>query len=337
MIDRKRIEEYRKGMSMIPWMVMAAGSAIGGYFNPIPQPGEPGYTAVPTHHFRVQFENDSACDEDMNYTHGTRFDYVKDLDAHHSYGASLTQNIYTPERHSNHANPGEHPYAGYLAVGAAYLYRGENFGSSVEFQIGTSGKASLAKESQNNLHSACGMATWDGWNYQVPSELMLQLSSRQDYRLTCLETSSKSGLETDGLLFTREDIGTMLLSGGAGFSFRVGRNLPNNMQVVGNTPGDFGVGMIQRNSYDPTALSYFLLAQTSVHYVARDFSVDGGVFHHFRYKTCGRTPWQAQAKLGVGVAYQGMDYFAGIVLHSRTYRTQDRNSLYGTFSVNWNW
>lgn len=324
-------------MSMLPWAVMAAGSVAAGYLNPLPQPGEPGYTAVPTHHFRVQFENDSACDEDKNYTHGTRLDYVKDTDAHHSYAFSLTQNIFTPETHSRHANPGQHPYAGYLAVGGAYLYRGEDVGTAVEFQIGTTGKASLAKECQNNLHSACGMSTWDGWQDQVPAELTLQLSSRQDFRLPCLESRNGGYTDTDAIFFTREDVGTMHLAGGIGAAFRIGSNLPNNMQLAGNAPANFGVGLVQRNTYDPTRASYFLLAQVYAGYVARDITVDGGVFHTFRHKTCSRKPWQAEAKLGFGAAYGGIDYFAGVVLQSRTYRTQDKNDMFGTFSINWNW
>ena len=47
-------------MSAIPWVVMAASSAVSYYTNPIAAPGEPGYTPMPQHHFRVGFENDCA-------------------------------------------------------------------------------------------------------------------------------------------------------------------------------------------------------------------------------------------------------------------------------------
>ena len=38
------------GMSVIPWAVMAGGSLLAGHYNPIAQPGEPGYTTMPQHH-----------------------------------------------------------------------------------------------------------------------------------------------------------------------------------------------------------------------------------------------------------------------------------------------
>ena len=79
-----------------------------------------------------------------------------------------------------------------------------------------------------------------------------------------------------------------------------------------------------------------MLAGVYGEYVARDMTIDGGVFHHFA-RTCGRTPWQVQGQLGAGVAYKGIDYYAGVLVHSRTYRTQDKNSLMGVFSLTWNW
>ena len=147
-------------MSLIPWLTMAALSAGAEYYNPIAQPGEPGYRPIPRHHFRGTMENDSAFGNDSSYTHGTRLDYACSLDNGDAWGISLTQNIYTPTIHTRGAVMGEHPYAGYLALGGAYLMRGENFGNAIELQIGTTGNASFARYAQNGLHEACGMQTW---------------------------------------------------------------------------------------------------------------------------------------------------------------------------------
>ena len=84
-------------MSLIPWMLMAAGSAAVDYVNPLPQPGDADYTTRPRHHFRMVMENDSAAGSDCNYSHGTRFDYARSFakNSEHAWGLSLTQNIYT--------------------------------------------------------------------------------------------------------------------------------------------------------------------------------------------------------------------------------------------------
>lgn len=324
-------------MSMIPWVVMAGASALTHVTNPIAHPGEPGYTDAPTEHFRVLFENDSAFNRDRNYTHGSRLDYVHDFKGTpHAFGLSLTQNIYTPEKHTRHSVKNQHPYAGYLALGGAYLYRGEQVGCSTEFQLGTTGKPSLAKDAQYMIHSAGNMEQWDGWGDQIRAELTIQLSSRQDYRLPWLETQTAGGWQTDGLFFTRENAGTFSMLAGAGFSFRVGRNLPDNMRVNGNQAANFGAGLIRSGRYNPAESSWFLVLQGELDYVARDLTIDGGVFHKFR-GTCSRTPWQFEGQAGLGVSKDGIDYFAGALFRTRGYRTQDKNTLMGTFSITWNW
>lgn len=323
---------------MIPWVVMAALSAAAHYTNPISAPGTPGYNPTPRHHFRVSFENDCAFNDDCNYSHGSRLEYVRDAaGAPHSFAVSLAQNIYTPEHRTRHAVMNEHPYAGYLALGGGYLRRGKYVGCATEFQVGATGKASLAEDAQHLIHALGHMYQWHGWRDQVPSELALQLTSRQDYRLPWLETETRGGWQTDGLLYTREAAGTLAISGGVGFSLRFGRNLPQNMRVNGAEAANFAVGLIESDTYRRDTTSYFLVLQGELDYVARDLTVDGGVFHTFRHKTCSRMPWQFHGQFGVGASHHGIDYFAGALLYSRTYRTQDQNSLIGSFSVSWNW
>lgn len=325
-------------MSMLPWMVMAGASAAVNYFPPVPQPGDASYTPNPRHHLRVMFENDSAGTTDRNYTHGSRIDYVQNVgkSPYHAFGASLTQNIYTPETHATCAVKDEHPYAGYLALGVAHLYQGEQVGSAVEFQLGATGNASFARDSQEIVHEVGDMETWEGWGDQIPSELTFQLSARQDYRLEFLECCTAGGWQTDGIFYTREELGTVSIAGTVGVSIRLGRNLPPAMQVNGSAPANFAVGLLRKEAYRPEEISYFLVAGCSVNYIARDMFIDGGVFHDFN-KTCSLQPWQVEGQLGIGVSHKNIDYYAGMFLRSRGYSTQDQNTWMGTFSINFNW
>lgn len=305
---------------------MAAGSLAADYTNPIPQP----CSAEPAHHVRVQFENDSAVDTDEKYTHGTRLEYMNTQRKGFSLGCSMMQNIYTPLRHTTHANPGEHPYAGVLALGAIAQAGSDVVGVTSELQLGVMGKHSYAKECQNNLHSACGMDTWDGWQDQIPSEMAVQSSTRFDLNVPL------NSPYADGLVFERTELGNLRIATGIGAAFRMGKNLPRNNQVIGSRAGNVGTGALERRLYDPAAPSYYLLAQAEVSYVARDFAIDGGMFHHFD-QPCSRTPWQGQLTFGAGAARKGIDYFAGVVLSSKSYRAESHEHLYGTFSVQWNW
>ena len=317
---------------------MGAASVAVDQMEWVPQPGEPGYEIVPRHHVRWMMENDSAIVNDRNYTHGTRFDYLQDFakNPNHAIGLSFVQNIYTPDTHTDGAVEGEHPYAGYLALGVAHLYRGENVGNCVEFQLGTTGKASGAREMQDLIHKTCALERWHGWHDQIRGEVTFQLSAQQDYRLPWVETSFSNGWETDGIFYTREELGTVSIATSTGFSFRVGSNLPPAMQVTRNNAATFGTGTIRKPSYNPEEASYFMVAGASVDYVARDMFIDGGVFHDFE-RTCGRQPWQVEGRLGLGVRRKGVDYYAGAFIRSRGYRTQRDNTAMGTFSMTFHW
>lgn len=323
-------------MGMLPFAVYAVAATAAGYLNPISQPGQPGYTPEPRNNLRILFENDSPSAHDRNYTHGTRIDYSRLLASGNAWGLSLMQNMYTPEHHWKHQVPGEHPYCGYMALGGAYLHRGEIFGWAAELQLGTTGDTSCAGRFQNTLHDALRMEKWDGWDDQIRSEATVQLTLRQEWLLPGLQHTFSNGWQAETRAVARESIGTVRISGGGGLAFRLGKNLPPTQETVGNAPASFGIGLIRKTDYNPAANSYFLVLEAYTDYVARDLTVDGGVFHHFD-RTCTRTPWQAELRAGVGMRRSGIDYYAGVLVLSRTYKTQDENSFMGTFSVSWNW
>lgn len=325
-------------MSLIPWAMMVASSVAVDQLKEIPLHEGSGSVAEPRHHFRWIMENDSAVMDDRNYTHGTRFDYLQNLAKNpaHAFGLSLTQNIYTPQFHTHGAVDGQHPYAGYLALGVGHVYCGENVGSTVEFQLGTTGKASGAREMQDAIHKTFRLERWEGWNDQIRGEVTFEFSAQQDFRLSWAETTMAHGLQTDAVFYTREELGTVSIAGGAGVNFRIGYNLPSAMQMTRNLSASYGGGTIRKSGYNPDAASYFLVAGASVDYVARDMFIDGGVFHDFE-RTCGRQPWQVEGRLGLGVRRKGVDYYGGIFVRSRGYRSQKDCTALGTFSMTFNW
>lgn len=323
-------------MSVLPYAAYAVCAGVVGYWNGIPQPGSPGYVPTPKHHLRALFENDSVSGEDCNYTHGTRIDYTQLLSDGNAWALSLTQNIYTPERHTQGAVQQQHPYCGYLAFGAGYLLRGVHAGCSTELQVGVTGHPSLAEYTQNTLHQIFRMDTWDGWGSQIRSEVTVQLTSRQDWRLPWLERKPAAGWETDSMFYLRESVGTFNISGAAGLSYRIGHNLPDSAQLTGNSAALFGISTLTKPEYNRAEASYFLVLESAVNFVAHDLPIDGGVFHHFD-NTCRRKPWQPEGRAGVCLLYQGVEYYAGVHVQGRTYKTQSKNSVMGNFTITWHW
>ncbi len=323
-------------MSMLPWIGFAAAAGLAGYTNPMAQPGETCYTTTPTHHLRVMLENDSFVNEDNGYSNGARIDYVQETGRGMAYGLSLTQNIYTPYTKACGNVMGEHPYAGYLALGGAIIIPGEKMGFTAELQIGTTGKASLADESQHLVHAVGDMDQWRGWHDQIPSEMTFQLTMRQDWRLPFFERRFCNRYETDGTLFAREQLGTVAIGGGVGLTLRFGKNLPGSMQVFGNEAGNFGMGTLEKPDFRRDELSWFVYAQTQLRYVGRDMFIDGGVFHSFE-QTCSRKPWVAELQVGGAVSYKGIDYYLGLAVSTDTYRGEAKTPMHGTCGITWHW
>lgn len=323
-------------MSLLPWIAVPALFGISEYTNPIAKPGEANYQPNPTHHLRLSMDNDVVFEHDKDYTHGTRFDYAQALPSGNYWGASLTQNIYTPRSVTQGNVEGEHPYAGYLALGAAYITSSENFATSTEIQLGTTGRPSLAEQTQDLVHSLGDMYSWTGWDDQIRAEFTMQISSRQDWNIAALDYTAATGWQQDGMVYTKEELGTVSIAASTGFVYRIGKNLPSRMRNMSNKSTDFGVGTLTKADYDPEKISYFMLSGISLEYIARDMFIDGGVFHDFE-TTCSKVPWVAELQWGIGVVYQHIDYYFGMVYRTDSYRTQKESTLYGTFSIGWNW
>ncbi len=296
---------------------------------------------MPKQHVRFVIENDVIFQEDNDYTNGVRFDYARKMDEKSYWGISLTQNMYTPYTNGTTVKVGEHPYAGHLALGGAYITQGERFGTSTEFQIGVTGDLSLARYTQRAIHGIGNLFQWRGWDQQVPAEITFQLSSRQDYDLETMAFTTISGWESDSMIFARQEVGTVNIRFGAGYAFRFGKNLPPYSRHLGNKNANYGVSSLIKPNYDPCKSSYFFVASVFGEYVARDLSIEGGVLRSFE-STASVQPWQAELQMGVGVVHKNVNYFAGFVYHGKQFRTQDRSKIdealtdfYGVLSVGW--
>lgn len=333
-----RIAKGRKPFYKIPmrtFLAIAALSAVAGASVVAGEQKAP-YTEAPLREseFRIMVENDLFFGHDKDYTSGVRLEYAQPLANGDYWGVSLSQSIFTPATHTDGAVPGEHPYAGYLAAGGGYIWTGDNQSTTVEFQLGTTGKPSLGKDCQHFIHGLEHLQQWDGWGDQMPSEVTLQLSLRHDVRLEALETQSSGGFQTDGLAYGRLEAGTVYVRGGVGMIFRFGYNLPpvfNDFTING---ANYGVNPFRGRTFDRHRLSYYGMVGCFGQYVVRNMFLDGPAFHHFD-TTVSKEPWVGDLYFGVGLRADDVDYFFGGVYRSRQFRTQRGYTMFGNVQVRW--
>lgn len=322
--------------------------------------------------FGFQLENDFFAGKDKNYTNGVRLSYLSKSCGEGEDGFSnnmartlgtltggtnaspawsrfcgmertpalrqqwaitLTQLMFTPED-INTSKPiiGQHPYAGYLALGIGTLVKNEDRANSFELQLGTTGKASLAEQAQDTIHRLWKMQTWPGWDNQLPSEFTFTFYFKRYYRLRFLESKSEGGFTTDGLAFWHADVGTVYVRAGAGMSIRYGYNLTDSSP-------DFAINgatyvsnpFVQKRDYSSN-WSFYGFSGFTARAVAHDLFLDGTVFHDSpRYVD--KYPVVADISTGFVVRYKRAELLAGYFLRTREYHNQEKLHVIGMVAL----
>lgn len=303
--------------------------------------------------FGIQLDNDLFVGSDCNYTNGIRFAYLSEstpvtgssfwdwqafgMDRtpalRNQWALTLTQLMFTPENKSNMPLYGEHPYAGYLGLGFGNLVKNEDRANSLEFQIGVTGKCSLADDAQYTVHHFWEMDQWPGWQYQIPSEVVFEMYFKRFYRISGLEYKHPSGFATDGYGYWNVDAGTVYVRAGGGAAYRFGYNLPNDSPTEYSLNGaNFQTSPFVRNERSISDWSVYGTAALGVQGVAYNAFLDGPVFHNFpKYVT--KYPVVGNASLGVGMRYKSFEGFFGYQWVTKEYSTQKGIHCIGTIEL----
>lgn len=246
------------------------------------------------------------------------------------WGINLTQKMFTPEHRYSSPLYGSQPYVGHLALGLSSLVKNEDRANSFEFQLGTTGSASLGKGAQHFVHKLFDMEQWPGWGTQMPSELTLNAYFKRFYRLRSLETHYTSGLESDALAYWHIDAGTVKCQAGAGFTWRIGYELgnsvPDNFIMGANTATPF---VYNRKAAD---WSYYGYLHGAIRAVAHDLYLDGTVFHSYP-EYVNKYPVVAEGGIGFGIRYKDFDFLFGLHYSTRQYTSQESNQCHGVLQM----
>lgn len=133
----------------------------------------------------LTYENDSVYGKDRYYTNGIQlsflsnnFDLLDNDVKFYNYSFGLGQKIFTAsDIEIEFPEKNDHPYAGYL-----YFYLNKNFFyknnivNLFGFSIGTTGKNSLAEDTQKKIHDLIGSPEPMGWKTQIDNELLFMFT-----------------------------------------------------------------------------------------------------------------------------------------------------------------
>ena len=249
------------------------------------------------------------------------------------WAVTLTQLMFTPEGNTS-SRPiiGQHPYAGYFALGIGTLVKNEDRANSFELQLGATGKASLAEKFQNIIHKMWGMPTWQGWDNQIPSEFAFCFYFKRYYRLDCLESKSGSGFETDGFAYWHADLGSVYVRAGTGMSVRYGYNLSDTSPDFAINGANYVSSPFAKKRDYSSNWSFYGFSGAGIRAVAHDLFLDGPVFHGFP-NYVSKYPFVVDVSTGAVLRYKRAELLVGYFFRSQEYHHQEALHVMGMIEL----
>jgi lipid A 3-O-deacylase len=292
--------------------------------SPFPSAGQPAAWSLFWENDRLSMDN-----RDRYYTQGLR---LAVNNANGAY-AALTQEINTPADTTT-ANPAasDLPYSAalYFSYGQGrVLERGGRRDCLLvwEAQLGVIGPAAGGPTIQNSIHRLIGVPVVQGWQTQLPNELVANVDI--EFRKRFLADGSGRGLR-DVLARAAAEFGTLRTEFLLGAQVRWGRGLDLS----------WGATTIRQSvAYDPVARFdassgrsayaawFYLDAQVEV--VVRNYSTDGANFRGSRGVP--REPVVGQ--LAIGYSYQVSRFAATVYTSLRTDEFAAQKSLHGVGGI----
>lgn len=169
---------------------------------------------------------------------------------------ALSQEIYTPTHDSENLQPGERPYAGWLAVSASVERHRASQMAELKVTVGITGPLSLAEFAQTRIHRLLGYRKPLGWAGQIPTEPGLGVEYRRADQL--LRVGGESGLGMRVGALTGGRLGTFAVDGSAGLHVTLGLApsaprpvdlSPRTQRVSLHVSGSFRLDGVLRNEF----------------------------------------------------------------------------------------
>lgn len=290
----------------------------------------------------IQWDNDLFSGTDRDYTNGARIGFLQDFHDNKkfgpvirralgyqegegpdrfSWGIGATQLMFTPEDHRAKQSPkGDRPYAGWLGIEGSFHAKSTLSASSLTLSIGTTGKRSYARETQNWVHrNISDSPLFQGWESQIPDEITLNLFIDQKRRIMQLEKLNLHPFELDGYIEFGTALGNFRTDAYVGTLLRGGYNLPAAYIAPRVQIGSYRHAFSQKNSSPEKPFSCFAFAAVRGSAVVHDITLDGPVFRDFDTDVESK-PLVGELLFGLSARYRICEFII-----TRTVRTDEFN------------
>jgi len=245
----------------------------------------------------------------------------------YNYGFSLTQLMFTPSNFETY-DPllTERPYAGVLLLGVSLHAKDKNVLNSVSLSGGIVGPHAYGEETQDFIHGLKEVEKFNGWDNQVPDEVIATLFVSQKRRLSLLEY--ESGIfAIDGFTETAVGIGNYRTEGQIGSVVRIGFNLPIEYSDPRLSPYAYSHKLFQNDRVENSFWSLYSMFGVKGYAVGFDATLDGPMFRGGFVSDVEREPFVGEVFAGFGVRLSDWE-----LSYAHTFRTKEYESQGATFS-----
>ncbi|MBC7510505.1 MAG: lipid A deacylase LpxR family protein [Ferruginibacter sp.] len=225
-------------------------------------------------YFRFHYDNDYFTKTDEYYTQGITFEYLhpsikknlfakllcKPYTANAQYGIALNIFGYTPTSiRSDSILYGDRPFNSNISLKIFLIQADELHKQQLSsgFSIGVMGPAALGYQIQDNIHRWLKNTVPHGWQYQVQNDIILNY--QLNYEKQLLSTGNNFLLNATA----EARAGTLNDKISGGFNFMVGRFNKRFLPV----------------EYKKRKAEYYFYAQSRLHFIGYDASMQGGIFN----------------------------------------------------------
>lgn len=242
----------------------------------------------------------------------------------------VRQRIFTPgELESPAYQPDDRPYAGWLELGLvrtdlwldADPTRRHDRWERLGLTAGTTGPASLARETQIGYHDWIDQPRPNGWRHQIANEPTLGLEALTRTRWLFWDSSPEreGSFELDSSWEADWRLGNGETSAGGGVLLRLGADLPR------------AEGLWTDGAWQDPDGSGFVFLKFSGRGVLWDATLDGPLFASG--PSIEREPWLLLAEVGVVALWRGFAVGYTYVASTRQFDGQDDIPTYGRITV----
>ncbi|MFT5660439.1 MAG: lipid A 3-O-deacylase [Sulfurimonas sp.] len=246
---------------------------------------------------------------------------------------SIANQIYTPTNtFTTDLQPNDRPYAGWTYLESGFHKTTKTQLRSLSLKVGTIGPASYSEEIQTNFHKIFGMDPVNGWEHQLNNELGINLKYTQKWKY---HQKNLDDLEASFIPFTSAELGNIAINTSAGFSARIGYNIPKDYGLssinIGNDPGIPVYGEYNNMRTHPWSFSINFTAAGTV--VVRDIFLDGNTFSDSH--SMDKETFIGYYGAGFTIRYKNLVLDIMAIEHSKQFKEQKESHGVGTAIISW--